>query len=471
MPLRASRAQTLSAMPDRDDTLFASREVLTPSQLNRRARELVEGEFASVWIEGEISNFARPASGHVYFTLKDAQAQVRCAMFRPRATLLRFRPTDGMRVLARAKASVYEGRGEFQLIVEHMEEAGEGALRREFERLKARLAAEGLFETARKRALPRFVRSLGVITSPSGAAVRDVVSVLSRRFPLARVHVLAVPVQGAEAPGLISAMLRAAGASGRFDVLLLTRGGGSLEDLWAFNDEALARAIFASPVPVVSAVGHEIDFTIADFVADLRAPTPSAAAELLVPDALELARELQRQRQRLAQAFARGMRERAQRVDLLQARLGAMRPDQRLRMLRVRADALAPRLARCMGQVIASRRRSAEVLAARLRLHHPRTAIARLAVELGRHRSALAAVMPRLLERDRRRLDGIAQALHAVSPLATLQRGYTLLIDPANGAVVRSVAQVRPGDGIEARLADGALALKVREVVSTPRTE
>src|SRR5687767_9452055 len=219
------------------------REILTPSGLNRLARELVENAFPLVWVEGEISNCARPASGHLYFTLKDPQAQVRCAMFKQKAMLLRFKPSDGAQVLLRAKVSLYEGRGEFQLIVEHMEEAGEGALRREFEKLKAKLDAEGLFDPARKRALPRLARRIGVITSPTGAAVRDVLSVLRRRFPLADVEVLPASVQGADAPGQLTAMLRRAGASGRYDVLLLTRGGGSLEDLWAFNDEALAREI------------------------------------------------------------------------------------------------------------------------------------------------------------------------------------------------------------------------------------
>src|SRR3954470_25044568 len=245
------------------------REVLTPSVLTRLARDLLEDTFPLIWLEGEISNFTRSGPGHLYFTLKDTGAQVRCAMFKPRSGWLRFKPADGMHVLARGRVSLYEGRGEFQLIVEHLEEAGEGALRREFERLKVRLAAEGLFATERKRALPRFARRIGVVTSPSGAAIHDVLSVISRRFPLADVEILAVPVQGREAPAIISATIAAASRANRHDVLLVTRGGGSLEDLWAFNDEAVARAIHASAIPIVSAIGHEIDFTIADFVADL----------------------------------------------------------------------------------------------------------------------------------------------------------------------------------------------------------
>ena len=286
--------------------LFAheQREVFSPTALVRMARDVLEDSFPLIWVEGEISNLSRPGSGHLYFSLKDAQAQVRCAMFRSRAILLRFKPTDGTRVLVRARLSLYEARGEFQLIVEHMEPTGEGALLRAFEQLKSRLAAEGLFAADSKRALPRLAQRIGVITSPTGAAIRDVLSVFHRRFPLADIEILPVPVQGRDASPAIIGMLAAASEARRHDVLLLTRGGGSLEDLWAFNDEALARAIRASAIPVVSAVGHEIDFTIADFAADLRAPTPSAAAELLVPDANELMRARAHQRARLRQRMS-----------------------------------------------------------------------------------------------------------------------------------------------------------------------
>ena len=320
------------------------RHVLTPSSLNRLVRDLLGDALPQVWIEGELSNVAKPASGHLYFTLKDSGAQVRCAMFKMKASVLRFRPVDGMQVLLRAKVGLYEPRGEFQLVAEYMEPAGEGALQREFEQLKARLDAEGLFDPARKRALPRYARRIGVVTSATGAAIRDVLSVLARRWPLADVEILPVPVQGREAPPAIVAMLRKASASARYDVLLLTRGGGSLEDLWAFNDEAVARAIHASAVPVVSAVGHEIDFSIADFVADLRAPTPSAAAELLVPDAVAVDRHLRQLQQRLATLQQRRMQGNAQRVDHLLARLQAQRPQARLQRDRERLVHLHRRL-------------------------------------------------------------------------------------------------------------------------------
>nr|MBA2238304.1 exodeoxyribonuclease VII large subunit [Lysobacter sp.] len=238
---------------NRDD----SSDVLTPSQLNTLARDLLEGAFPLIWVEGELGNLSRPGSGHLYFTMKDARAQVRCAMFKPKSTWLRFVPREGLRVLARGRLTLYEARGEYQLVLDHMEEAGEGALRRAFDELKARLAGEGLFDSARKRPLPMFARRIAVITSPSGAAVRDVLSVLARRFPLVLAEVLPVPVQGETAAAQITAMLQRAAASGRYDAIVLARGGGSLEDLWAFNDERLVRAIVASPVPVVSAVGHE----------------------------------------------------------------------------------------------------------------------------------------------------------------------------------------------------------------------
>jgi exodeoxyribonuclease VII large subunit len=415
------------------------REIYSPSTLTRLARDLLEDTFPLIWIEAEISNCARPGSGHLYFNLKDAQAQVRCAMFKLKAQLLRFKPADGQRVLARARVSLYEARGEFQLIVEHMEEAGEGALLRAFEQLKARLAAEGLFDLARKRRLPTSPRRIGVITSPSGAAIRDVLHVIARRFPLAEIEILPVPVQGKEAPPAIVNMLHAAARAARHDVLLLTRGGGSIEDLWAFNDESVARAIHASTVPVISAIGHEIDFTIADFVADLRAPTPSAAAEMLVADAAEVRRRLERDRHVLASTLRRHLRALAQRVDHSHARLRNLHPSARLRAGRERLT----------------------VLRLRLRGGHPRTRmqpwhehLAALSRRL-RHSTAARLRLSQLRTRE------LARALHAVSPLATLQRGYAILSNPASGEIVRSTAQAQPGTPLRARVADGEFDVRV----------
>lgn len=436
------------------------RHILTPSTLNRLVRDLLEDALPLVWIEGELSNVARPASGHLYFTLKDSGAQVRCAMFRPKSGWLKFKPVDGMQVLLRARVGLYEPRGEFQLVAEHMEPAGEGALQREFEQLKRRLEAEGLFDTARKRVLPPYPRRLGVITSPTGAAIRDVLSVLARRWPLAEVEVLPVPVQGREAPPAIIAMLRKASASGRYDVLLLTRGGGSLEDLMAFNDETLARAIHASAVPVVAAIGHEVDFSIADFVADLRAPTPSAAAELLVPDRAASLQQLRQLRQRLATLLQRRLQSLTQRNDHLAARLQAQRPQARLQRDRERLLYLQRRLGTIQREQDRGRQLRLERLHNRLLALHPRQRLPLLMRRLSEQEQRLRRTITNTLERDRLTLQHTARALHAVSPLATLERGYAILFD-ADGRVLRSSADATAGDAVTARLADGELSLHV----------
>jgi exodeoxyribonuclease VII large subunit len=441
--------------------LLRERQVLRPSQLNALARDLLEGSFAQVWVEGEISNFSRPASGHLYFTLKDDRAQVRCAMFRQKAMYLRFAPADGALVLARGRLTLYEARGEYQLVLEHLEEAGEGALRRAFEELKAKLAAEGLFAAERKRSLPRFVRRLGLITSPGGAAVRDVLSVLARRFPMIEVDVLPVPVQGDGAATAIRSQLEAAQRCGRYDALLLTRGGGSLEDLWCFNDEALARAIAGSIVPVISAVGHEIDFTLSDFAADVRAATPSAAAELLAPDRIELAARLRQFHERMQRAHLRRQHQRMQRTDQAWLRLQNIRPQlrlergqHRLAMLRRRLDLalqtpLTNSVARLRSAVQGLDRQHPQL---RLQAHRHR-----LDLLLQRQRSALE----RRLEQRNSRLREIVRALAGVSPLATLARGYAILQRPDSGAVIRRAADVAPGDPLDARLAEGRLRLRV----------
>ncbi|MEO6799344.1 MAG: exodeoxyribonuclease VII large subunit [Rhodanobacter sp.] len=448
----------MSAPPDD----AAPRHVLTPSSLNRLVRDLLGDALPQVWIEGELSNVSKPASGHLYFTLKDSAAQVRCAMFRMKASTLRFRPSDGMQVLLRAKVGLYEARGEFQLVAEYMEPAGEGALQREFEQLKARLDAEGLFDPAHKRALPAYARRIGVITSATGAAVRDVLSVLARRWPLAEVEVLPVPVQGREAPPAIVAMLRKASASNRYDVLLLTRGGGSLEDLWAFNDEAVARQIHASKVPVVSAVGHEIDFSIADFVADLRAPTPSAAAELLVPDAVAIGRHLRQLQQRMLTLQQRRLQAHAQRLDHMQARLQAQRPQARLARDHERLLHLRQRLLATLREQNQKRQGRLERLQGRLLAQHPRTRLSLLTQRLGDQDQRLRRAIAELMERRHTSLRHASHALHAVSPLATLERGYAIIFD-ADGQVLRSAKSVLTGTRLRARLADGELPLRVGE--------
>ncbi|CAN5600049.1 exodeoxyribonuclease VII large subunit [soil metagenome] len=441
-------------MPTADD------RILTPSQLNTLARSLLEDAFPLVLVEGELGNLSRPASGHLYFTLKDARAQVRCALFKPQSQWLNFQPREGLRVLARGRLTLYEARGDYQLILDSLEEAGEGALRRAFDQLKARLQAEGLFDAGRKRPLPAYVRRLGVITSPSGAAVRDVLSVLARRFPLVEADVLQVPVQGEAAAGQITAMLQRAGASGRYDALLLTRGGGSLEDLWAFNDEALVRAIVASPIPVVCAVGHETDFSLADFAADLRAPTPSAAAELLVPDHVDLGGRLHGWQQRLSALHRHRVHTASQRSDRAWLRVHALRPQARMEALALRQREAARRLS--AGWHNSHERRHARMRHAQavLRAMQPRRRLAMLHDRLIALSLRPQAAVARRLQRDALHLRGLARSLEMVSPLATVARGYAIL-QHDDCRVVRSVADAAAGDGLDARLSDGRLRVRV----------
>ena len=438
------------------------RDILSPSQLNTLARDLLEGAFPLVWVEGELGNLSRPGSGHLYFTLKDARAQVRCALFKPKSQWLNFVPREGLRVLARGRLTLYEARGDYQLVADSLEEAGEGALRRAFEELKKRLEAEGLFEAARKRPLPAFVRRLGVITSPSGAAVRDVLSVLGRRFPLVEAEVLPVPVQGEAAPAQIVAMLRRAVRSGRYDALLLARGGGSLEDLWAFNDERVVRAIAESDVPVVSAIGHETDFSLSDFVADLRAPTPSVAAELLVPNRHDLRQRIEGLHRRVQALQAHRLHQAAQRADRAAIRLHAQRP-------RARLDLLCRRQLESQRRLQAALRRQLDRLHARLRhadavlrARHPERRLALLRQRLQALSLRPQAALARRLQHDTLRLRGLARSLEAVSPLATVARGYAIL-QREDGRVVRSVAAVDDGERLLARLQDGRLPVRVEK--------
>ncbi|MBD7987022.1 exodeoxyribonuclease VII large subunit [Luteimonas sp. Sa2BVA3] len=434
--------------------------VLTPSQLNTLARNLLEDAFPVVLVEGELGNLSRPASGHLYFTLKDARAQVRCALFKPKSQWLKFQPREGLRVLARGRLTLYEARGDYQLILDSLEEAGEGALRRAFEELKARLQAEGLFDEGRKRPMPAYARRIGIITSPSGAAVRDVLSVLARRFPLVEAEVLPVPVQGDGAAAQVRAMLERAGASGRYDVLVLARGGGSLEDLWAFNDEALARAIAASPVPVVSAIGHETDFSLADFAADLRAPTPSVAAELLVPSAIDVATRVRGLHQRLGVLHLQGMRERMQRADRAALRLQVVAPRARLHALGERQQQALRRLHAAWQVREAAAQARLRHAGAVLRATRPERRLVQLHERLDRLAPRAQAAIARRLQADAMRLRGLARSLEAVSPLATVARGYAILRH-GDGRVVRGTGDVIAGDLLSARVADGELRLRV----------
>ncbi|MGR8920706.1 MAG: exodeoxyribonuclease VII large subunit, partial [Gammaproteobacteria bacterium] len=369
------------------EPLADARAVLSVSALNDAARDVLERYLGHVWVEGEISNLARPASGHIYFSLKDAKAQVRCAMFRNRNRALGFRPENGLAVLARGRVSLYTARGDFQLIVDELEPAGDGALRLRFEQLKQRLAAEGLFDAARKQPLPAWPRQIGVVTSPSGAAVRDVLHVLARRCPGIPVIVYPTAVQGESAARAIVAALAAAERRAECDVLLVCRGGGSLEDLWPFNEEIVARAIAGCTIPVVSGVGHEVDVTIADFVADLRAPTPSAAAEQVSPDTAELARRVTGLERRLGTNLRYALRQRASRLGELGARL--VSPKRRLELGYQRTDELSQRLVTAMRMQMTLRRGRVGALAARVAARSPRSLLTLLGRDLDHLRRRL----------------------------------------------------------------------------------
>jgi exodeoxyribonuclease VII large subunit len=446
-------------MPDskagRSNAAVVGRDIYSVSRLNRDVRTLLEGSFPLLWVEGELSNLSRPASGHWYFSLKDDQAQVRCAMFRNRNASLRFTPANGMQVLVRARISLYEARGDFQLIVEHIEEAGFGALQRAFEALKQRLAKEGLFDAQRKKSLPPFPKCVGVITSPSGAAIRDVLTTLRRRCPSLPVIIYPVPVQGADAGTQIARAVELAERRGECDVLLLVRGGGSLEDLWAFNEEVVARAVYASTIPVVSGIGHEIDFTIADFVADQRAPTPTAAAELVSPAHADLLRAFADFRRRAVYLMNSQLSARQQRLTGAEKRL--RHPGRTLQNIAQRLDELELRRIQAQNTLLRHAGARLATAHARLQRHTPITLLRQHEArrrELG-HR--LHTAWSHRQERDRQRLAGAARQLETVSPLSTLDRGYAIVRRLSDGAVVRAAGEVDVGTRVVARLARGEI--------------
>lgn len=494
-----------SLFPGAEPDAAPGRSVYTVSRLNKEVRVMLERGLGVVWVEGELSNFSQPSSGHWYFSLKDRDAQVRCAMFRLKNAALGFTPKAGQHVIARGRVSLYEPRGEYQLIVDHLEEAGLGALQREFERLKSKLAAEGLFASERKRALPRFPRRIAVVTSPTGAAVRDILNILARRFPPAAVLVYPTAVQGAAAAPAIVQALQLASERMECDVLILARGGGSLEDLWAFNDERVARAVRACAIPVVTGVGHEIDFTIADFAADARAPTPSGAAELVAPDRVACLEALTRMESRMAACMRRELRAVSSRFVSVSARLKQSHPGIRLVHQAQRLDDLEQRLTGAAHAVLHTRRhrlgeaytrlvqRSPEVRLARqtqrlddlrqrlaassralLNAHHHRLSEALsglmqrspegLIRECGRREEALRArrdhAVAQYLSRLSHRVALANNTLSMASPLATLARGFAI-VTRADGSLVSDATTVTPGEEIEARLASGRLRARV----------
>lgn len=440
-----------------------AREIFSVSQLNRQARQLLETHLPLLWVEGELSNVSTPSSGHWYFTLKDDQAQVRCCMFRNRNMLARIKPQQGQHVLLRARVSLYEGRGDYQIIAEHMEEAGSGALQRAFDDLKHRLSQEGLFNEAHKKELPTLPSHIAVITSPTGAAIRDVLSVLARRFPGIPVTVIPVAVQGKESAPQIVKAIELANRAGLFDVLLLTRGGGSMEDLWSFNEEVVARAIFNSELPIVSAVGHEVDFTIADFVADLRAPTPSAAAELLVPDADDWLDKFIGFEVLLEESMQRRLQQWQRHLHNLRQRL--RHPRERLEQQSQRLDNLELRLKNHIKTLLGDYKNRLQQLQIRQQAQHPQVHLQQLNERVASCHNRLQTAQFRLIERKQQALGEAARMLNTLSPLNTLERGYALVTDEQTQKVITRSDQIMPGTTFNTRVAQGEFVCRVESIL------
>ncbi len=441
-----------------------NRQVFTVSELNRTVRQLLESTLPLLWVEGEISNFARPNSGHWYLTLKDQQAQVRCAMFKNSNARVSFKPANGISVLVRCRVGLYEGRGDYQLIIEHMEEAGFGALQRQFDQLKAKLANESLFDQAHKQPMPTSVNHIGVVTSPTGAAFKDILAVLNRRFPSIKVTLFPTAVQGDQAAGQIVEAIANANQDGRCDALIVGRGGGSLEDLWPFNEEVVARAVFHSKIPIISAVGHEIDFTITDFVADLRAPTPSAAAELISPNGDEMAAQLGGLQTLLSDAMSRRLQRLEQKTNDLRNRL--QHPGRKLQEQTQHLDHLDIRLKRSMQAMVQLYRHRMTLSRDRLLRQHPRDAL----VQKKQHmNNAVIRLSKAVGQQLRQKMNHTEQTLHlldAVSPLKILGRGFSVIRND-NNQVVKSTTSVRPGENLRARLSDGELHVEVTKTTIT----
>lgn len=434
---------------------------ISVSELNRRAKVLLEEGIARLWVEGELSNLSRPSSGHVYFSLKDESAQVSCAYFRQRQRGPTINLKNGDQVLVFGKVSLYEARGNYQVIVEQLEAAGEGELRRRFEALKKKLAEEGLFAEANKQAMPSLPARIGLVTSPSGAAVRDMVTVLGRRFPAIPVIVYPTAVQGEFAAPQIVAAIDTAIERNECDVLIVARGGGSLEDMWPFNEEIVARAIADCPIPIVSAVGHEVDFTIADFVADLRAPTPSGAAELVVPDQTDWLRQLASTSSRIAQLGRRYLEDRFQTIDWLSRRLTQSSPATTVARQSDWLRNLKQVMIATMRHDLSLRSRNLDAARARLLQRSPAVGVQQSIRRMSDLEQRLKAGGTKAVDRLQQELRLAARTLDSVSPLATLERGYAIVTDVATGRILTDASSVKTGTTINARLARGALEATV----------
>lgn len=441
-----------------------NRKLYTVSQLNQETALLLARHFMTIWVEGEISNLSMPASGHLYFSLKDTNAQIRCALFKNQQRRMPFKPANGMHVLAKAQVSLYEPRGDYQLIVEQMEQAGDGALRLAFENLKRKLAAEGLFDEHQKKPIPSLPKQIGIITSPSGAAIRDILTVLKRRFTGIPIIIYPAAVQGENAKYEIAQALALANQHNQCDVLILARGGGSLEDLWAFNEEIVARAIYASDIPVISGVGHETDITIADFAADFRAATPTAAAEHATPDQLIWLAAFRQLESRLQQQFQRQIQRKQQTLDWTNKRLQQQHPGQKLARNRLKIQDLEGRLNRGFRVLLERRRHTLSIQNHKLAQCNPALRLNQYGLTRQYLHERLLAAMRRRLDQAGQRLGNAQQALNTVSPLSTLSRGYALAIHQPSGTVIRTSRQISTGDRVLTKLGSGEFTSIVQDI-------
>ena len=446
------------------DPTFLEKKIYSVSELNREAKNILSDHFFRIQVEGEMSNLSSPASGHIYFSLKDKKAQVRCAMFKSQQRQLKFKPANGQHVIISAEVSLYEARGDYQLVVSKMQEEGEGDLQIAFEQLKSKLQAEGLFDLHLKQDIPKIPTHIGVITSPTGAAVHDILSVLKRRFPAIPVTIFPTTVQGSTAKFEISTAIETANQQDQIDVIILSRGGGSIEDLWAFNEECVARSIFNSKIPIISGIGHDVDFTIADFVADLRAPTPSVAAESAVPNQMSWVSTFQSIENQLGKIIQLKLLNHQQSVDWVHKRLQQQHPGQKLQRHRQSLEQLKSRLKHSIHNTIQHNQHVVQNQTTRFQQYNPSVQILRKKERLQYLNSQLTHAIQQRIEKSQRKFLPLVQTLHAVSPLATLNRGYAIITHTKTSEVISSTDKISLNDTINIRLAHGELTSQVTDI-------
>jgi len=439
----------------------SNRTILNVSELNAEVNQLLTRGFPLLWVEGEISNLVRPASGHLYFTLKDNKSQIRSAMFRNRNMKLTIQPENGMKVLVRGRVGLYEPRGDYQLIAEHMEDAGVGQLQRQFEALKQKLADAGLFAEEHKKEFPEYPKRIGVITSPTGAAVRDILQVLSRRSPHTPVLIYPVSVQGEASKTQIETAIRRANVDKTCDVLILARGGGSIEDLWSFNEENVAKAIYNSEIPIACGVGHEIDFTIADFVADLRAPTPSAAAELITPDRNQLLTDIIQTQLWMTQTIKQNIKQKRQRLEWIDARLQLQKPSNKIQQQAQRLDELNIRLQQKMTSLLRDKKTQTNNLNSRLKSNTPSRKLAEQEQAFSHFSARLHQSINKKIQQEQSNFKIQVAMLDSISPLKTLERGYSIIKDSDSGDLITSTAKLKPKQKIVIKLKDGEASAQI----------